>query len=246
MDFQGKRVLITGGARGIGYSIAQRFNQLGAEETIITDIDEAGARKAAEKLSSSGNRAVAYKTDVSDEKQVKELFKRVSEGGKLDILVNNAGIIIDKLLIKLSENDWDRVLDINLKGTFLCMREAGRLMLKARYGRIVNISSMVALGGNPGQGNYCASKAGVIGLTKSAARELGIRGITVNTVAPGFIETEMTASLPSQNKEQYLANMSIKRAGKPEDVAYAVTFFAAEEASYMTGQVLVVDGGYFM
>jgi 3-oxoacyl-[acyl-carrier protein] reductase len=164
----------------------------------------------------------------------------------LDVLVNNAGIINDKLLIQITEQDWDRVIDINLKGTFLCMREAAKMMVKSRYGRIVNLSSMVSLGGNPGQGNYCASKAGVTGLTKSAARELGRRGITVNAVAPGYIQTEMTASLPKQNTDFYLAVMSIKRPGTPEDVANAVTFFASDEASYITGQVLVVDGGYYM
>jgi len=215
-------------------------------ETIISGRDEARAQKAVDILKAEGISAVSLRADVSDEKQVVELFNKIGADGKLDILVNNAGIIIDKLLMRMSDSDWDQVLNVNLKGTFLCMREASKSMLKAHYGRIVNISSMVAVFGNPGQANYCSSKAGVIGLTKSVARELGPKGITVNAVAPGFIQTEMTANLPSQNKEQYLANMSIKRAGNPEDVACAVTFFASEEASFITGQVLVVDGGFAM
>jgi len=215
-------------------------------ETIISGRDEARAQKAVDILKAEGISAVSLRADVSDEKQVVELFNKIGADGKLDILVNNAGIIIDKLLMRMSESDWDQVLNVNLKGTFLCMREASKSMLKAHYGRIVNISSMVAVFGNPGQANYCSSKAGVIGLTKSVARELGPKGITVNAVAPGFSQTEMTANLPSQNKEQYLANMSIKRAGNPEDVACAVTFFASEEASFITGQVLVVDGGFAM
>ncbi|PJA29461.1 MAG: 3-oxoacyl-[acyl-carrier-protein] reductase [candidate division Zixibacteria bacterium CG_4_9_14_3_um_filter_46_8] len=245
MDFQGRRALITGGARGIGFAIARRLGRMGAE-TIISGRDEARAQKAVDILKAEGISAVSLRADVSDEKQVVELFNKIGADGKLDILVNNAGIIIDKLLMRMSESDWDQVLNVNLKGTFLCMREASKSMLKAHYGRIVNISSMVAVFGNPGQANYCSSKAGVIGLTKSVARELGPKGITVNAVAPGFIQTEMTANLPSQNKEQYLANMSIKRAGNPEDVACAVTFFASEEASFITGQVLVVDGGFAM
>ena len=223
MDFQGRRALITGGARGIGFAIARRLGRMGAE-TIISGRDEARAQKAVDILKAEGISAVSLRADVSDEKQVVELFNKIGADGKLDILVNNAGIIIDKLLMRMSESDWDQVLNVNLKGTFLCMREASKSMLKAHYGRIVNISSMVAVFGNPGQANYCSSKAGVIGLTKSVARELGPKGITVNAVAPGFIQTEMTANLPSQNKEQYLANMSIKRAGNPEDVACAVTF----------------------
>ena len=245
MDFQGRRALITGGARGIGFANARRLGSMGAE-TIISGRDEARAQKAVDILKAEGISAVSLRADVSDEKQVVELFNKIGADGKLDILVNNAGIIIDKLLMRMSESDWDQVLNVNLKGTFLCMREASKSMLKAHYGRIVNISSMVAVFGNPGQANYCSSKAGVIGLTKSVARELGPKGITVNAVAPGFIQTEMTANLPSQNKEQYLANMSIKRAGNPEDVACAVTFFASEEASFITGQVLVVDGGFAM
>jgi len=245
VDFQGRRALITGGARGIGFAIARRLGRMGAE-TIISGRDEARAQKAVDILKAEGISAVSLRADVSDEKQVVELFNKIGADGKLDILVNNAGIIIDKLLMRMSESDWDQVLNVNLKGTFLCMREASKSMLKAHYGRIVNISSMVAVFGNPGQANYCSSKAGVIGLTKSVARELGPKGITVNAVAPGFIQTEMTANLPSQNKEQYLANMSIKRAGNPEDVACAVTFFASEEASFITGQVLVVDGGFAM
>ena len=245
MDFQGRRALITGGARGIGFAIARRLGRMGAE-TIISGRDEARAQKAVDILKAEGISAVSLRADVSDEKQVVELFNKIGADGKLDILVNNAGIIIDKLLMRMSDSDWDQVLNVNLKGTFLCMREASKSMLKAHYGRIVNISSMVAVFGNPGQANYCSSKAGVIGLTKSVARELGPKGITVNAVAPGFIQTEMTANLPSQNKEQYLANMSIKRAGNPEDVACAVTFFASEEASFITGQVLVVDGGFAM
>ncbi|MBD3167858.1 MAG: 3-oxoacyl-[acyl-carrier-protein] reductase [candidate division Zixibacteria bacterium] len=245
MDFSGKRVLITGAARGIGLEIARQFGERGAE-LVITDYDRDGGGKAEEELKKSGFKAGFIPADVSDETQVSDMFKKVAEGGKLDILVNNAGIIIDKLLVRINESDWDKVIDINLKGTFLCLREASKLMLKAKSGKIVNISSMVALGGNPGQANYTASKAGVIALTKTAARELGPRGINVNSVAPGFIQTEMTANLPKANTDMYLAAMSIKRPGTPADVANAVMFLASDEASYITGQTLVVDGGYWM
>ena len=245
MDFNGKRVLITGAARGIGLELAKQFGEHGAD-LIITDYDSEGGAKAEGQLKKDGFKAEFIPADVSDEKQVVDLFKKVAEGGKLDILVNNAGVIIDKLLIRISETDWDKVIDINLKGTFLCLREASKLMLKAKSGKIVNISSMVALGGNPGQANYTASKAGVIALTKTAARELGPRGINVNSVAPGFIQTEMTANLPKANTDMYLAAMSIKRPGTPEDVANAVMFLASDDASYITGQTLVVDGGYWM
>ncbi|MBD3232447.1 MAG: SDR family oxidoreductase, partial [candidate division Zixibacteria bacterium] len=210
------------------------------------DYDAEGVKQAAAKLEKDGYKAAYYVTDVSDEGQVVELFKSIAKDGPLDVLVNNAGIINDKLMIRITKDDWDRVIHINLTGAFLCSREAAKLMLKSRKGRIVNISSMVAIAGNVGQANYCASKAGIIGLTKSNARELGPKGITVNAVAPGFIITEMTDTLPEANKEAYLKNMSIKRPGTPEDVANAVIFFASEETSFITGQVLIVDGGFTM
>ncbi|HDL00907.1 MAG TPA: beta-ketoacyl-ACP reductase, partial [candidate division Zixibacteria bacterium] len=184
------------------------------------------------------------KANVTSSEDVENLFEKTKkEFGQIDIVVNNAGITRDTLLIRMHEKDWDMVLDINLKGAFLVTKSAAKLMMKQRYGRIVNISSVVGLTGNVGQANYAASKAGLIGLTKSTAKELGARGITVNAVAPGFIATDMTENLPKEAKEAFLSKLLVKRAGTPEDIAAAVTFLSSDEASYITGQVLTVDGG---
>ena len=240
MDFNKKTVIVTGSARGIGRVIAERFASLGAN-VVISDIDQEQAETVAGEI---GHGAIGLKANVTEIEEVENLFeKTIKEFGQIDIVVNNAGITRDGLLIRMHEKDWDMVLDINLKGAFLVTKSAAKLMMKQRYGRIVNISSVVGLTGNAGQANYSASKAGLIGLTKSTAKELGSRGITVNAVAPGFIATDMTENLPEEAKEGFLSKVLIKRAGTPEDIASAVTFLSSDEASYITGQVLTVDGG---
>lgn len=240
MDFTGKVALVTGSARGIGFTIAQRFAQAGAA-VVLCDVDAAGVSQAAAGMP---GKAIGVKTDVTSADDIAGLLDTtVKEFGRIDILVNNAGITRDTLILRMDEKDWDLVLDINLKGAFLVTKAASRLMMKQRYGRIVNISSVVGLTGNAGQANYSASKAGLIGLTKSTAKELATRGITVNAVAPGFIETEMTRALPPAAREDFLKRVLISRAGTPDDVASAVLFLASDAAAYITGQVLTVDGG---
>ncbi len=240
MDFTKKTVIVTGSARGIGRIVAERFASLGAN-LVISDVDQEQAETVAGEI---GGTAIGLKANVTSSEDVENLFEKTKkEFGQVDIVVNNAGITRDTLLIRMHEKDWDMVLDINLKGAFLVTKSAAKLMMKQRYGRIVNISSVVGLTGNAGQANYAASKAGLIGLTKSTAKELGARNITVNAVAPGFIATDMTENLPEEAKEMFLSKLLIKRAGTPEDIASAVTFLSSDEASYITGQVLTVDGG---
>lgn len=240
MDFVKKTVIITGSARGIGKIIAKKFAAMGAN-VVISDVELEQAQAAAGEI---GGSAFGVKANVTEQEDIDNLFdKAKKEFGQIDIVVNNAGITRDTLMIRMSEKDWDMVLDINLKGSFLVTKTAAKYMMKQRYGRIVNISSVVGLTGNAGQANYSASKAGMIGLTKSAAKELGGRGITVNAIAPGFIATDMTDNLPEEAKEGFLGRVLIKRPGTPEDVASAVLFLASDEASYITGQVLAVDGG---
>lgn len=240
MDFTNKTVIVTGSGRGIGKEIVGRFIECGAR-SVICDLDQAAVERVASEFGSS---AIGIKCDVTRADDVQRLFEEaVVKFGKVDIVVNNAGITRDTLLVRMDEKDWDMVLDINLKGAFLVAKMAAKLMMKQRHGRIVNISSVVGISGNAGQANYSASKAGLIGLTKTAAKELAPRGITVNAVAPGFIETDMTAALPDAAKNMFLDNIALKRAGSPSDVASAVMFFASDEASYVTGQVLAVDGG---
>ncbi len=245
MTLAGKSAIITGGARGIGRAIVERFLDDGANVVIADVLDDVGADTVKE-LSERGKVVYQHCDVTSGTDAEAAVAKAVSEFGGIDILVNNAGITRDSLLIRLSGDDWDKVMNINLKGAFLMTQAAAKVMMKARSGKIVNISSVVGLMGNFGQSNYSASKAGLIGLTKSSAKELAGRGITVNAIAPGYIQTEMTENLPESAKESFLNNIPLKRAGTPADVANVVTFLASDASGYVTGQVLPVCGGLLM
>lgn len=247
MNFAGKTAVVTGGSRGIGRAICLELARGGANVVLCYAGNEGAAQETAAACEAAGTKAVAVRCDVSDAQQVKELMDTALQTfGRIDILVNNAGITKDGLLMTMKEEAFDLVVDTNLKGTFLCMKAAARTMMKQRYGRIVNISSVVGLRGNAGQVNYAASKAGVVGMTKSAAKELASRGVTVNAVAPGFIDTDMTAALPESARTALLAAIPLPRLGAAEDVAKAAAFLASDEAAYITGQVLAVDGGMSM
>ncbi len=243
----GKVAVVTGGSRGIGRAIALRLAAEGADLAICARTVEAAGAVATE-IEGLARRCLVRQVDVANAQQASELIEAtIGELGRLDVLVNNAGITRDGLLMRMKEEDWDEVLAINLKGAFNCAKAAVRPMLKARGGRIINITSVVGLQGNAGQANYAASKAGLIGLTKSLARELASRGITANAVAPGLVpDTGMTGELAEDIQEQMLAGVPLGRAGTPEDVAHAVAFLASEQAAYITGQVLAVDGGMVM
>lgn len=246
MRFQGKTALITGSARGIGKAIAERLASEGAR-IIISDVLEDVANDTVKEFKARGYDAVAIKADVSRAEEADRLIdEAVKKYETLDIVVNNAGITRDGLMIRMKEADWDAVLNVNLKGAFLVTQAAARVMLKQRSGRIVNISSVVGRMGNAGQANYAASKAGLIGLTKAAAKELASRGITVNAIAPGFIKTEMTDKMPEAAREKLSGGIPLGRLGLPEDVAAVTAFLVSDDAAYITGQVLGVDGGLLM
>ena len=236
--------LVTGGSRGIGRAICLELARQGAAVAVNYAGNEQAAQETVEACRALGVQAEAFQADVSDPAACESLIAQVKERfGRLDILVNNAGVTRDGLLMTAKPEDFDKVLDTNLKGAYFCMKAAAKVMMRQRYGRIVNLSSVVGLRGNPGQTNYAASKAGIIGLTKAAAKELASRGITVNAVAPGFIDTDMTAAMPEKAKEAMQATIPMGHPGAPEDVATAVAFFAQPDSAYITGQVLCVDGG---
>jgi len=247
MSLQGKIALVTGASRGIGRAIALSLAEAGADVAVNYAAGEQAALETAEAVRALGRQAMTIKADVGNAEQVESMVKQVLEQfGRLDILVNNAGITRDNLLMRMKEEEFDQVINTNLKGVFNCMKAATRPMMKQRFGRIINISSVVGAVGNPGQTNYVAAKAGVIGMTKSAAKELASRGITVNCVAPGFITTEMTDQLSEEVREQLLKAIPLGRFGAPEDIARIVRVLASDDAAYMTGQTLHVDGGMYM
>lgn len=244
---ENKVALVTGGSRGIGREIALTLAGYGASVIVNYNGSKERADEVVAEITENGGRALAIQANVASAQDVAKLFEEAAAAfGRIDILVNNAGITKDNLILKMSEEEFDAVLDTNLKGAFLCMKHASKLMLRQKAGRIINISSISGIIGNAGQANYCAAKAGLIGITKSLARELGSRGITVNAVAPGFIETDMTEKLSEQIKEGMLAQIPLKRAGSVKDIAEAVAFLASERAAYITGQTLQVNGGMDM
>ena len=247
MGFDGKIALVTGGARGIGRAISETLAARGAN-IVIADLQFQMAEQTASELANTfGIRSLAVSVNVSEPSSVNSMVeKSMQEFGRIDILVNNAGITRDKLIMRMEEEDWDLVIDVNLKGAFNCCKAVFRPMMKQRYGRIVNISSVSGLAGQVGQVNYSSSKAGLIGLTKALAREFASRNITVNAVAPGFIPTTLTNDLAPEWKEAIIKATPLGRMGTPEEIAYAVTFLASDEAAYITGQVLAVDGGMVM
>ncbi len=243
-SLEGKVALVTGASRGIGHTIALRLGAAGARVVVNDVVFREGPEAAAEAVRSVGGEARVIQADITKAEQVQKMFQQVeAEWGSVDILVNNAGITRDGLIMRMSEEDWDAVLTVNLKGAFLCCRAAARSMIRKRWGRIINMSSVVALAGNPGQVNYSASKAGLIGMTRTLAKELASRNITVNALAPGFIDTDKVKTMSEDARKQALSRIPMGRLGTPEDVAAVVAFLATEEANYITGQVIGVDGG---
>jgi 3-oxoacyl-[acyl-carrier protein] reductase len=244
LDLTDRVAVVTGSSRGIGRAIALKLASLGAKVVVNYYGSEDAAQEVVEEIKSGGREAIAVQADVKDAERAKELIGAALEAfGRLDILVNNVGITRDTLLMRMKEDDWDIVINTNLKGTFNCTKAAQRTMIRQRYGRIINITSVSGIAGQVGQANYSASKAGVIGFTKAVARELGTRNITVNAVAPGYVPTDQTADLPQELIDYILELTPLKRPGTAEEIANAVAFLASEEASYVSGQVLGVDGG---
>ncbi|MBU4396471.1 MAG: 3-oxoacyl-[acyl-carrier-protein] reductase [Proteobacteria bacterium] len=247
MSLTGKTALVTGGSRGIGRAICQRVSDLGAHVYINYVSNPAAAEETKKIIQDAGGRADIICFDVADGEQVQEALKQiVTEAGSLDVLVNNAGITRDGLMARMKESDWDLVIDTNLKGAFLCSKAASRSMMKNKWGRIVNITSVIGFSGNAGQINYAAAKAGLVGLTKSMAREFASRNITVNGVAPGYIVTDMTSSLSEEIQEKIKGEIPLAALGTPEDVAGAVAYLIGNDGRYVTGQVLHVNGGMYM
>jgi 3-oxoacyl-[acyl-carrier protein] reductase len=246
INLEGRIAVVTGAGRGIGASIATKLGEAGCN-LVISDINKAGAQATADRIKDFGRDAIAVQSDVSQLDQAEDLVKEsVAKFARIDILVNNAGITRDNLVMRMNEAEWDSVLSVNLKGTFNCIKAVTRTMMKQRSGKIINISSVVGVMGNAGQANYSASKAGVIGLTKSVAKEFGSRNIQVNAVAPGYIQTDMTKDLSDAAKEAFITIIPLQRAGQADDVANGVLFLASPLSDYTTGQVLHVDGGMVM
>ena len=243
MSFKDQVVVVTGASRGIGKAIAEAFANQGANVACIAT-SQSNAESTSKEINARGGISRGFGCDISQKDQVDKVFGQISEElGSPSVLVNNAGVTRDNLLIRMQDSEWDDVLNVNLKGTYHCIQAVCRQMMKARYGRIISVSSIVGIQGAAGQANYAASKAGVCGLSKSVAKELGGRGITCNVIAPGFIETDMTAHLSDAMREEVLKSAPISRLGQSEDIAHAVLFLASKEAGYITGQTLVVDGG---
>lgn len=247
MKLSNKTAIVTGASRGIGREIALKLATLGANVVVNYAGNEQLAKEVVSEITALGQKALAIQCDVANSESVAQMVKQtIAEFGSLDILVNNAGITRDNLLMRLKETDWDDVININLKGVFLCTKAASRQMMRQRSGRIINIASVVGISGNPGQANYVAAKAGVIGLTKSAAKELAPRNITVNAIAPGFITTDMTDELSTDVKTELLNLIPLARFGEPADIANVAAFLSQEESNYITGQTITVDGGMVM
>jgi 3-oxoacyl-[acyl-carrier protein] reductase len=244
MSFTDKVAVVTGSSRGIGRAIALRLAAGGAKVVVNYHSNETAANEVVEQIAALGGEAIAIQADVRQVDQAQALMNAAKKAfGRVDILVNNAGTTRDTLIMRMTEDDWDTVIDTNLKGTFNCIKAATRQMMRQRYGRIVNITSVAGIGGNAGQANYASAKAGIIGLTKTVAKELGSRGITCNAVAPGLVPTDLTASLPQDLAQIAIDRTPLGRTGTPEDMAAATAFLASDEASFITGQVLAVDGG---
>jgi 3-oxoacyl-[acyl-carrier protein] reductase len=248
MNNNSKRtIVVTGGSKGIGQAICVAFAGPGANIFFNFSSDEAFGRPTEHKISAAGGSGRGMRVNVACEKDVAVFFKTIlDQTGRIDVLINNAGITRDNLVLRMKESDWDAVMDVNLKGAFLCIKAAARTMIQQRFGRIINITSIAGVAGNPGQANYSASKAGLIGLTKTAARELASRNITVNAIAPGFIETDMTAPLPEKTKSDIISQIPLGRAGTVDDVAQLAVFLASDAAGYNTGQIIHINGGMYI